>query len=160
MDAHQHDLFLGLPARGPAPARPEPSLEAQAREVLVVGVDDWAIADAAAHLSAAGRKVHRCSESAEAPFPCNALVPGRGCPLDRRAIDVVLDVHSSARPGLRLSEMGAVCGLRSGLPLVVAGISDGSVLAPWAHEIPVGGEIVPNCDEAVRRSQRAKGGRN
>ncbi len=129
--------------------------------MLVVGVDDWAIADATDHLTGAGRKVHRCSESAEAPFPCNALVPGHGCPLDRRTIDVVLDVHSSARPGLRLSEMGAVCGLRDGLPLVVAGISDGSVLAPWAHEIPVGGEIVANCDEAVRsHSQRAAGGRD
>ncbi len=65
-----------------------------AAEVLVVGADDWAINDAMSQLRAAGRTVHRCSESAEAPFPCNALIPGRGCPLDRHHVDVVLNIRT------------------------------------------------------------------
>jgi hypothetical protein len=123
----------------------------KAEEVLVVGVSDWAVAEAAVQLAAAGRKVHRCSDSTDAPFPCNALVPGRGCPLDRNHIDVVLDVHSGPRSKLQLSEMGVICGLRDRLPLVVGGISDASTLGPWAEQVPPGGDIVSTCDAALRK---------
>ena len=131
-----------------------PSTVGLAAEVLVVGVDDWAIADVAAQLLAAGRKVHRCADSVEAPFPCNALVPGRGCPLDKHPVDAVLDVHSRPRERLPFSEMGAICGLRSGLPLVMGGISDGSVLTEWAEQVPPGGDIVSTCDAAVAKATR------
>jgi hypothetical protein len=123
----------------------------QAAEILVVGVDDWAIGDAAAQLVAAGRTVHRCSDSVESPFPCNAMVAGRGCPLDVSRVDVVLDVHSRPRSGLPLSEMGAICGLRAGLPLVIGGISEVSVLAPWAEQVGLEGDIVSTCDAAVAK---------
>lgn len=129
---------------------------AAAIEVLVVGVDDWAISEAEDQLVSAGRKVHRCSDSVESPFPCNALVAGRGCPLDKAAVDVVLDVHTQARPKLALSEVGAICGLRHGLPLVVCGISDGSVLAAWAEQVPSGGDIVSTCDRAVAGAELMK----
>jgi hypothetical protein len=122
-----------------------------AKEILVVGVADWAIAEAAAQLVAAGRTVHLCSDSAETPFPCNALVPGRGCPLDRHNVDVVLDVHSSPRSKLQLSEMGVICGLRARLPLVIGGISDDSVISPWAEHVPPGEDIVSTCDMAVNK---------
>lgn len=124
----------------------------KAAEVLVVGVDDWAISEATAQLLAAGRKVHRCSDSVEAPFPCDALVAGRGCPLDSGRVDAVLDVHSRPRSTLPLSEMGAICGLREGLPLVIGGISDGSILTAWAEQVPAGGDIVSSCDIAVAKS--------
>jgi hypothetical protein len=126
----------------------------RAQEVLVVGVDDWAIREAAGQLVAAGRSVHRCCDSVEAPFPCNALVAGRGCPLDRSAVDVVLDVHTRPRSNLQLSEMGVICGLRDGLPLVVGGIPDGSTLAPWAAQVPPGGDIVSTCDAALAKHAR------
>jgi hypothetical protein len=129
-------------------ARPKATLAA---EVLVVGRDDWAIDEATGQLNAAGRVVHRCSESADAPFPCNALVPGRGCPLNQHHVDVVVDIRT--RPGVQptIHEMGAICGLRDGLPLVVAGISEVSGFAPWADAVPPAGDIVSTCDDAVRK---------
>ena len=120
-----------------------------AEEVLVVGSDDWAIGDAAGQLREAGRTVHRCSDSAEAPFPCNALIPGRGCPLDQHNVDVVLNIRSRPESQPSISEMGAICGLRDGLPLVVGGLSDMSSFAPWADRVPPTGDIVATCDEAV-----------
>ena len=122
-----------------------------AAEVLVVGNDDWAIGDAASQLREAGRTVHRCSDSAEAPFPCNALIPGRGCPLDLHSVDVVLNIRSRPESQPSLSEMGAICGLRDGLPLVVGGLSDMSSFAPWADKVPPTGDIIATCDEAVRK---------
>jgi hypothetical protein len=127
----------------------EPEMTTRAAEVLVVGPDDWAIGDAAAQLAAAGRVVHRCFETSEAPFPCNALIPGRGCPLNQHHVDVVLDIRS--RPGGQpsLAEMGAICGLRDGLPLVVAGSMDAGGFAPWAQRVPFAGDIVSTCDQAA-----------
>ncbi len=130
---------------GDSDSRPE------AAEILVVGSDDWAIRHAAVELHGAGRQVHRCHESAEAPFPCNALVPGRGCPLDRHHVDVVLDVRARPNAEPSLGEMGAICGIRAGLPLVVAGLSASMRLAPWATRVPPEGDIVSSCDEAVRK---------
>jgi len=121
----------------------------KAAEVLVVGADHWAVSDAVSQLQAAGRMVHRCSESPEAPFPCNALVPGRGCPLDHHPVDVVLDIHSRPDSQPHLSELGAICGLRAGIPLVVAGLSEVSVFAPFAERVPPAGDIVSTCDQAV-----------
>jgi hypothetical protein len=123
----------------------------KAAEVLVVGADDWAIGDAAVQLHAAGRVVHRCCESVESPFPCNALIPGRGCPLDHHPVDVVVNIRS--HPGVQptVGEMGAICGLREGLPLVVAGMSDVSGFGPWAERVPPDGDIVSTCDDVVRR---------
>lgn len=124
----------------------------KAAQVLVVGSEEWAIADAAAQLRAAGRKVHRCSDSAAAPFPCNAMIPGRGCPLDNHPVDVVLDIRSKADAEPALSEMGAVCGLRDGLPLVIGGLADMSPFAEFGEKIPSRGDVVSSCDDAVRRS--------
>lgn len=120
-----------------------------AAEVLVVGADDWAINDATSQLQAAGRRVHRCSESAEAPFPCNALIPGRGCPLDRHEVDVVLNIRTRPEAQPTLAEMGAICGLRDGIPLVVAGMPEISGFSDWAERVPSAGDIVATCDRVV-----------
>lgn len=132
----------GSDDRGPA---------TKAAHVLVVGSEDWAIADAAAQLRAEGRGVHRCSDNATAPFPCNAMIPGRGCPLDNHDVDVVLDIRSKADSEPALSEMGVVCGLRDGLPLVIGGLSDMSPFAQFGDKIPATGDVVSSCDDAVRR---------
>ena len=89
----------------------------------MVGTDDWAIEQSAASLQDAGHEPARCHDPGAAVFPCNALLPGRRCPLDV-GVDVV--VTSRARPlsAPALSEMGVTCGLHAGLPLVVTGIAD------------------------------------
>ena len=120
-----------------------------AAEVLVVGQDDWALHDATSQLLAAGRTVHRCSESTESPFPCNALIPGRGCPLDRHQVDVVLNIRTRPEAQPTLAEMGAICGLRDGIPLVVAGLSEMSGFSAWAERVPPAGDIVSTCDRVV-----------
>jgi hypothetical protein len=124
-----------------------------AAEILVVGSDDWAINDATSQLHAAGRTVHRCSESAESPFPCNALIPGRGCPLDRRHVDVVLNIRTRPESQPTIAEMGAVCGLRDGIPLVVAGMSEMSGFSAWAERVPIAGDIVTTCDRVVEEAE-------
>ena len=91
--------------------------------VLVVGTDDWAIEQSAAALQAAGHEPLRCHDPGAPSFPCNALLPGRRCPLD---IGVDAVVTSRARPvsAPTVSEMGVTCALHAGVPLVVTGISD------------------------------------
>jgi hypothetical protein len=126
-----------------------PIANGPARQILLVGSEDWAIRQAQEDLTEAGRVVHRCHESAESPFPCNALIAGAGCPLDRFSVDVVLDVRSRAHADPSLGEMGATCGLRAGLPLVVAGLSGAMKLAPWATRVPADGTMVDSCDAAV-----------
>ncbi|MBV9661494.1 MAG: hypothetical protein JO337_10080 [Acidimicrobiales bacterium] len=128
----------------------QPRIRHTAEQVLVVGADDWAIDDASSQLTAAGRTVHRCCDSSEHPFPCNALIPDRGCPLDEHSVDAVLMVRSRPSSEPTISAMGAICGLRDGVPLVVGGISDASPFAPWATRVPPSGDIVATCDEAVR----------
>jgi hypothetical protein len=123
-----------------------------AAEVLVVGQDDWAIHDATSQLRTAGRTVHRCSESTESPFPCNALIPGRGCPLDRNHVDVVLNIRTRPEAQPTLAEMGAICGLRDGIPLVVAGLSEMSGFSAWAERVPPAGDIVSTCDGVVQEA--------
>lgn len=126
--------------------------EEYARHVLLVGTDDWAVNDAASRLRAAGRTVHRCCDSINAPFPCNALIPERGCPLDNGPVEVVVTVRPrpQGRPGL--GEMGAICGLRAGLPLVTAGVAGVTAFESWAMSVPLDGDLVTTCDEAVRRT--------
>ncbi|MEA3076556.1 MAG: hypothetical protein QOF60_1464 [Actinomycetota bacterium] len=117
--------------------------------VLAVGTDDWATEQAAAALSRAGHEVLRCHEPGEPTFPCNALVAGRTCPLDAKP-DVVLAMRArpdaSATPG----EFGAICALRSGTPLVVAGMTSMHPFAAWANRVVgTGGDAVSACEEAA-----------
>lgn len=138
-----------------APSPPAPNQPGQPGSALVVGVDDWAIRDATARMQAAGWTVHHCSDSVDAPVPCNAMIPSRGCPLNRHRVDLVLDVRTRPVTELLLSEMGSVCGLRDGRPLVLAGPAEGTSLAPWARLVPVGGDLVAACAQVVEDTARA-----
>jgi hypothetical protein len=89
--------------------------------VLVVGTEDWANEQAAASLEASGHVVLRCHEPGEQPFPCNALIPGRTCPL-LVGFDVVLAVRTRPAPVPSPGEIGVVCALGRNIPLVVAGL--------------------------------------
>jgi hypothetical protein len=130
--------------------------------VLVVGTDDWAIEQSAAALQAAGHEPMRCHDPGAPAFPCNALLPGRRCPLDV-GVDVVLT--SRARPVTvpTLSEMGVTCALHAGVPLVVTGIADrgpyGSLASRVVTEhghVAAACEAVASVDTSVVRIPEAR----
>lgn len=118
---------------------------------LVVGTDEWAIAQTGAALADGGHSVLRCYEPGEAPFPCNALREGRTCPLDV-GFDVVVTARARAAAAPTLSEIGAVCALHAGAPLVVSGISEGDPFQLWeTSAVPAGGDVVTACEEVVEQ---------
>jgi hypothetical protein len=117
--------------------------------VLVVGTDDWAIEQSAAALQAAGHQPMRCHDPGAPAFPCNALLPGRRCPLDV-GVDVV--VTSRARPvsAPTLSETGVTCALHAQIPLVVSGISDrGPFQALAARIVSEQGHVAAACEDVA-----------
>jgi len=122
--------------------------------VLVVGTDDWAIEQSAAALQAAGHEPLRCHDAGAPVFPCNALLPGRRCPLD---IGVDAVVTSRARPLTvpTLSETGVTCALHAQVPLVVAGISNRGPFNELAARIVTEQGHVAAAVEAVSAQQPA-----
>jgi hypothetical protein len=118
--------------------------------VLVVGTDDWAIEQSAASLQDAGHEPLRCHEPGAPAFPCNALQPGRRCPLD---VGVDLVVTARARPlsAPALSEMGVTCALHAGLPLVVTGIADRGPFSELAsRNVSEQGNVATAVEDVVR----------
>jgi hypothetical protein len=121
----------------------------RARRILVVGTDEWAIEQAARQLGAFGRQVRRCHEPGEPSFPCNALLPGRRCPLDQ-GVDVVLDMRARPVTPPTPSEFGALCALHAAVPLVVAGVPGDSGFGPWAASaVEDGVDLMAACDSAA-----------
>lgn len=117
--------------------------------VLVVGTDDWAIEQSANELEAGGCAVRRCHEPGEPAFPCNALVEGRVCPLDA-GFDVVVTVRARAASEPTQAEMGVVCALHRGIPLVVAGVGSSRPFGPWASlAVEQGGDVVTACEKVM-----------
>jgi hypothetical protein len=117
--------------------------------VLVVGTDDWAVEQAAEVLADGRCEVARCHEPGEPTFPCNLLHPERGgCPLD--SVDVVVDVRATAHPAPAPGETGAICALRAGQPLVLAGIAAGNPFAGVeAASVGPGGDLRQACADVV-----------
>ena len=136
----------------PPPAAPVPSSPARApdvaRSVLVVGTDDWAVEQAGAQLADAGHGVLTCHPPGQPAFPCNAMVDGRTCPLDV-GFDVVVSVRARHLDSPSVGELGAVCGLRAGATLVLAGMTRGSPFAPWASAVAEGGDLVASVAQAL-----------
>jgi len=119
------------------------------RRVLVVGTDDWAIEQSAAALEDAGFGVLRCHEPGEPEFPCNALIEGRICPLDV-GFDVVATVRARPLDVMAPGELGVVCALRHGIPLVAAGVAPERPFGPWAAvTVEQGGELVNACEKVT-----------
>jgi hypothetical protein len=123
-------------------------------QVLAVGTDDWAIEQTAASIERAGHDVMRCHEPDEPSFPCNALRPGRRCPLD---IGVDAVVTSRARPTdlPAAGETGVTCALHAGKPLIVTGISRNSPFNSLATQV-VGqnGDLVEAIEAAAADPDR------
>jgi len=117
--------------------------------ILVVGTDDWAIEQSAAALEEAGFGVLRCHEPGEPDFPCNALIEGRTCPLDV-GFDVVATVRARPLDVMAPGELGVVCALRHGIPLVAAGVAPERPFGPWASiTVEQGGELVNACEKVA-----------
>ncbi len=117
--------------------------------VLVVGTDDWAIEQSAAALQEAGFGDLRCHEPGEPEFPCNALIEGRTCPLDI-GFDVVATVRARPLDVMAPGELGVVCALRHGIPLVAAGVAPDRPFGPWAAiTVEQGGELVNACEKVA-----------
>lgn len=108
--------------------------------VLVVGTDDWGIEQAASSMASAGYNVLRCHEPGEPAFPCNGVRPDRVCPLDRGfQVAVTMRARPVSQP--TQSEFGITCAIRAGLPIVVAGITDGNPFEQWARRAYPGIDI-------------------
>jgi hypothetical protein len=122
---------------------------ARQTRILVVGTDDWAVDQASATLSAAGNETARCHPSGEPAFPCNRFRAGGVCPVDA-GVDVVADVRARALGEITPGEIGVLCGLRAGLPLVVAGLAQqGPFDGVASLVVAPGGDLATACDDAV-----------
>jgi len=136
-------------------AGPERSAPASRRPVLVVGTDDWAVEQAAARLAEAGQEVLTCHPLGESSFPCNALVPGRVCPLER-GFDVVVTVRARPLDAPAPGEMGVICGLHQGAALVTAGMGGRNPFAPWAtRAVGTGNNLAVVVAEVAETKARA-----
>ncbi len=129
--------------------RPDGNGERRSPSVLVVGTDDWALDQGAAALDSAGMQVLRCHEPGAPAFPCNALIPGGVCPLDA-GFDVVLTTRARPTPTIQPGEIGVVCALRTGRPLVVAGAARHNPFADLtATVVAEHGDVVTACRSVI-----------
>ena len=117
--------------------------------VLVVGTDDWAAAQSARALVAAGHRVLTCHDAGEPAFPCNALIEGRTCPLDV-GFDVVLTARARPTAEPTQGEMGVICALHVGAPLVSAGVASKNPFEPWTSMVVgMNDDLVEACQNAA-----------
>ncbi len=120
----------------------------RALHVLVVGTEAWAIDRAERALQQAGHEVVRCPAAGRGELACGVL-DGTACDLDHR-LDVVLSVRAHPLAHVVRSEYGAVCALRRGVPLVLAGSGASSPFAGFASTmLDLDGDIVGACVQAA-----------
>lgn len=121
--------------------------------VLVVGTEDWAIEQAAGQLAATGAEVLTCHDPGQPAFPCNAVIPGRTCPLET-GFDVAVTVRSRPLDHPAPSEMGAVCALRAGKPLVSAGMAGRNPFAGWSARMAAVDDLAAVAAELAEAEQK------
>ncbi len=99
--------------------------------VLVTAAEGVDVSRAARRLVTAGHRVTYCHpRSAATPAPaCAALASGESCPLETTTADVVVAVCDDDHAAC-WHELGVLCALRQGIPLVVCGPVDVS-RPPW-----------------------------
>ena len=121
--------------------------------VLLVGTDEWAVQQMAPVLERDGLHVLTCHEPGEPAFPCNALRPGRVCPL-ASGFDVVVTMRARSLERLAEGEFGVVCAVRTGRPLVVAGVAVDNPLGPWtAQVVERGGDVASAIRAALAKKE-------
>ena len=96
-------------------------------EILITEAAPGDADDVAGELTATGHQVSRCNLAGT--DRCAPLVSGAGCPLHERPIAAVVDVRR--RPvAFGQHELGAMCAVRAGVPLVVCGPTPDEA-GPW-----------------------------
>lgn len=94
-----------------------------------------------------GHEVQRCHERGSAPFPCAKFSGGR-CPVDE-GVEVVALVRARLSKDMLPGELGAVCGLRAGVPVVAAGMVEGSPFASLVTTVEPAGDLAEACERAA-----------
>lgn len=125
--------------------------------VLVLEGRPGAADGAVEELGRAGHDVARCHEPGQDPFPCNAMIDGKGCPMDDGQVQVAVVVRDGAGAGPEAAEDGVRCALRRQIPLVVAG-DPGSALDDWAAAVADDeADLAPAIAEAAAAPLRRHG---
>jgi hypothetical protein len=115
--------------------------------ILVVGGESWAATQARSALASA-HDVLRCHDDGQPGFPCRRFTGG-ACPVDE-GVDVVAVVRDRPSADVAMTELGAVCGLRAGLPLVEAGFTEGSPFqSVRTATVPAGSDLVAVCESVA-----------
>lgn len=116
----------------------------EVRSVLVVGTEAWAVDRAARQLQHAGHRVVACPLGEDPQRSC-AVLDGSSCQLDDD-LDVVLVVRARPLDRVVRSEYGALCALRRGVPLVLAGVGGYHPFAEFAATtVDLDGDVVGAC---------------
>jgi hypothetical protein len=77
------------------------------------------------------------------------MMLGARCPIDDVDVAVVVDARTSAAP-MTVRELGALCALRHGTPLVISGPVPDSYRSPWRDaDAECDGDVVDACVAAI-----------
>jgi hypothetical protein len=97
----------------------------------------------------AGHQVAYCHGFGEGSIECSGMMLGAWCPLDETDVAVVVDARTHPGPPT-VREVGALCALRHGTPLVISGPVPDSYRSPWRDaEAECDGDVVDACEAAV-----------
>ena len=97
----------------------------------------------------AGHQVAYCHGFGQGSIECSGMMLGARCPLDDIDVAVVVDARTHPGP-LTVREVGALCALRHGTPLVISGPVPDSHRSPWRDaDAECDGDVVDACEAAV-----------
>jgi hypothetical protein len=119
-------------------------------KVLLLEGEHGAADEVVRQLTVSGHEVTSCHDRDGESFPCEGMIDGHSCPLDGEGVDVALVVRGELSPSLTAREDGVRCALRRHVPLVLAGVTDGSPYVGWATAMQEGvDEVVGVVEDAA-----------
>lgn len=116
-------------------------------DVLVIESRLHAADESVRALETAGHTVLRCQGDL-ADFPCRGLLVADDCPLAHEP-DVALVVRPRLDPHTTPREVGVVCAVRAGIPLVEFGPEHLDPYEPWLTRRVRDGDVVAACEAGV-----------
>lgn len=97
----------------------------------------------------AGHQVAYCHGFGPDNIECSGMMLGARCPLDDVDVAVVLDARTHPGP-MTVREIGALCALRHGTPLVISGPVPDAHRSPWRDaDAKCDGDVVDACEAAT-----------